>query len=447
MNFKRPLPPVRAGSLSRLAAPSASVRRKGRPKAIRAVNVNLTPNSKPQNEPSVAIRNHIVLATANDYRAPDGEPRIGVYRSTDGGRRFTNRLLPLPPDHAFSGDGVAAAGRRGLFLITGAAYLGEEKGSIVLYRSEDNGATFSGPQILDLGRTSPSVFNDKPFLAITPATSRRFRNHAYVAYSRYTRNSTRVSIFLVRSEDNGRTWSKPMRLTPALDANQLGTTVAIGPEGEVYVGWMASRNDFSRSATYEFRSSFDGGRTFTPRKRVSAVVPVLNRKLPVKSFTFRVFTLSFLGVDRSHGPHCGRLYAVWQDTRFNGNAHILLSVSDDKGASWSKPKRIDNSPLSSQNFFPFIAVSRSGEISVVYYTNRRAANLLDVYVAQSNNGGRCFRNRRVTTVSFNPVRKSAFRPPFIGDYIGVDYKPDGQIFAVWCDNRRGNEDIFGGGPD
>ncbi|WJH32383.1 glycoside hydrolase [Paenibacillus sp. CC-CFT747] len=446
MNFKRPLPPVRAGSLSRLSAPSASVRRKGRPKAIRAVNVNLTPNSKPQNEPSVAIRNHIVLATANDYRAPDGEPRIGVYRSTDGGRRFTNRLLPLPPDHAFSGDGVAAAGRRGLFLITGAAYLGEEKGSIVLYRSEDNGATFSGPQILDLGRTSPSVFNDKPFLAITPATSRRFRNHAYVAYSRYTQNSTRVSIFLVRSEDNGRTWSRPMRLTPALDANQLGTTVAIGPEGEVYVGWMASRNDFSRSATYEFRSSFDGGeplprgRGFRPSSR-SLTGSFLSNPLP--SGCSRCLSWGWTGrTGRTAGAFTpsGRIPGLTATPTFCCPSRTTRGrAGPNRSVSTTAPCPVKISFLS----LPF----REGEVSVVYYTNRREPNLLDVYVAQSNNGGESFRNRRVTTVSFNPVRKSAFRPPFIGDYIGVDYKPDGQIFAVWCDNRRGNEDIFGGGPD
>ena len=71
-------------------------------------NINVSGESSPQNEPSIAISRtnpDIVVAAWRDFRLgyiePDVVRRIGYSRSTDGGITWsTSQLLPDPtPDH------------------------------------------------------------------------------------------------------------------------------------------------------------------------------------------------------------------------------------------------------------------------------------------------------------------------------------------------------------
>ena len=68
----------------------------------------------------------------------------------------------------------------------------------------------------------------------------------------------------------------------------------------------------------------------------------------------------------------GRLYIVWQDTRFRGIDQVAFSQSSDNGATWSRPIRIDRTPpnaniLRQQAFVPSIEVGPDGELVVTYY--------------------------------------------------------------------------------
>ncbi|MGE5675568.1 MAG: hypothetical protein ACM3XM_17100 [Mycobacterium leprae] len=105
------------------------------------INVLVTPNPEPQNEPSIGIDlldPEIMVAAANDYRT-GALSHIGIYRSTDGGLHWINAIPPLPPEHVSSGDPVVVFGYPRLCLVGGAAYgsVGEAGGgSIIVYRSD-----------------------------------------------------------------------------------------------------------------------------------------------------------------------------------------------------------------------------------------------------------------------------------------------------------------------
>jgi hypothetical protein len=75
------------------------------------------------------------------------------------------------------------------------------------------------------------------------------------------------NIWLFRSDDGGRSWSKPIRVnTPGLRANMLPTVAGGLKKGEVAIGWYgasgAKRSDAGNAWRYYVSTSFDGGRSF-----------------------------------------------------------------------------------------------------------------------------------------------------------------------------------------
>jgi hypothetical protein len=83
-------------------------------------------------------------------------------------------------------------------------------------------------------------------------------------------------------------------------------------------------------------------------------------------------------------------------------------------------------------------------VNVVFYDRRNdPANLLmDLYLAQSFDGGHSFEpNRRVTTVSSDPTAGGA-RAGLIGEYIGLAAPSADRVHPVWTDTREGNQDVY-----
>ncbi|AGK55272.1 sialidase family protein [Bacillus sp. 1NLA3E] len=398
---------------------------------------------------------NIIVATANDYRL--GPSRTGVYRSTNGGRNWTNNILPLPAGFTEAGDGIANWGGGNLFLVSGIVFNRNAAGqgvdtSVVVYRSTDNGNTFSAPIIVNQGNGTAEI-NDKNFSAIDNSRKSRFRGRAYISYTQFTNNFNNTQILFHTSNNGGLTWSAPIPITGVITGNTFvhGSNVAVGPKGEVYVAWI-EREQFAagNAAFFRVRRSNDGGATFGPIITVSPITALpftLTSNIP--NWQFRTPTFAYLAVDLSKGKSSGRVYAVWNDYS-SGNAHILSSRSKD-GISWSTPVRVDRkSPQNTQNFWPFPVVNFSdGKVKVIYYSNRVSGGTqLDVFVAESSKNGQSFRvNKRITDQSSNP-NTGEFPAPvtgnttFIGDYIFAAIIPPNGLISVWTDFRTGNQDIF-----
>ena len=67
---------------------------------------------------------------------------------------------------------------------------------------------------------------------------------------------------------------------------------------------------------------------------------------------------------------------------------------------------------------------------------------MDVYLAQSFDGGLTFEpNVRVTTVSSDPTAGSS-RAGLIGEYIGLAASSSSRVHPVWTDTREGQQDVY-----
>ncbi|OPH61207.1 hypothetical protein BC351_14765 [Paenibacillus ferrarius] len=398
-------------------------------------------------EPSIAVNllnpQNIIVAFINSSNGSDS--RIVVSLSQDGGISFTSTVLPYPSGYNGAGDPIVDYIYPNTFLVvshvfnTSASFDAKDE-SIAVYRSVNGGSSFSAPILVNQGY-GINVTDDKPFLVTDKSGGSPYLGNTYIAYTRQLNNSPVLwQVHFHRSNDNGQTWSYPVKLTKPHSSSNY-SSLTIGPVGEIYAGWIQEDSN-NNPQGFRVVKSIDGGQTFSTEVLVSNVIfyPHLPTADPViPPFQFRALTVSFLAADISTSLYSGNVYAVWQDTRF-GSSNILLSISIDRAVTWSSPTKVDNGSTGSQNFFPFISVSSdTGDIQIVYYSNRNNSNLLDVYAAVSTNGGGTFNNSRVTNLSFDPNNPVS---TFIGDYLGNAIIPPSQNVAVWTDTRNGRQDIF-----
>lgn len=112
------------------------------------------------------------------------------------------------------------------------------------------------------------------FLAVDPGSS-AFRDRLYAVWP--DERSGRQEILLSHSENEGKTWSRPIVVNddvrPASAASgrdHLMPTVAVNRDGVVGVAWYDRRDNPDNLGWWvRFRASRDGGETFLPSVRVS----------------------------------------------------------------------------------------------------------------------------------------------------------------------------------
>lgn len=406
-------------------------------------NFQVTTGLPPKFEPYIAVNlliPGIMIAVAVDTTT--GVPLIGMYRSLDGGANWSQSLLPLPPGFTGAEAPAVAYSFPNTFAISAHAFPGASDGTTIFYISTDNGTTFSSPVIVSSGYGT-YINNDETNITIDVGQSSPYLGNIYVSYNHQfnVANGGNSTAFLSRSRDNGTTWDTPILLSS--EAHQVERPdVAVDLVGTVYGAWITTNPEFR----FVIRTSLDGGTTFGVPVLVSTIVPV-PIVLPVPGYAFRVLTFANISTDRSVGPFTNRVYTIWQDFR-QGYSDVFMSISNDRGMTWSTPVSITGAPAGSQNFFPAIDVDPlTGVVNVIYYSNQVNGFLLDVYVARSINGGQTFTNTRITNVSFDPNAGGVGPVTLIGDYIDITSVPPGGYIGVWTDTSPGTQTIFAGYSD
>jgi hypothetical protein len=107
----------------------------------------------------------------------------------------------------------------------------------------------------------------------------------------------------------------PLEVSSLLDRGLVqGARPAVGPDGEIYLVWgAADTTEASRGQDWKrMRRSDDLGRTFGPEATVTGLYSNFGSGAPGYN---RGSANDFPGiaVDRSGGPHRGRVYVVWQE--------------------------------------------------------------------------------------------------------------------------------------
>jgi hypothetical protein len=292
---------------------------------------------------------------------------IGTVSVTfDGGSTWTEVVPPIAP-YQFSGDPALAFDASGRVYFANIADHEGQGGSftapsVVVARSDDGGLTWSNPVTVASGQGAVNngsglrVFQDKEFITADANPSSPFKNRVYVSWTSFQEfiNPAHVlfsSPIQISSSDDGKTWTTPKTISgfhPACSVAQFGAPNE------------CDLNQFSYPAV---------------------------------------------------APN-GRVYVSFENFNTPAENQILVVRSDDGGATWSSPVRVDTifdinfpvDPLTGRDILTGcqFRVSAPGNIAadpsdstgktvyIVWADNRNGsatATNTDVFLARSTDGG------------------------------------------------------------
>ena len=489
--------------------------------AAPAVTVNQDTAGAPQNETAIAVdpsNPNRVVASANDYVSRTwactlsgtpcsalGDAYSGTYYSNDGGQTWAGvssdpqHLGTLIPgvtrlaggQYDAGGDPALAFDSQGNVYYAGLGFNRTSAPNTVAV----NKGTFNGSGQLSWGpptfinqTTSPSILNDKEWIAADWHVSSPNRDRVYVSWTRYIFSATtgayvQSPIFFVYSTDGGQTFSKPQNISGSAHYAQ-GSRPIVAYDGTVYVIFEGSTRLATLDSTYIVKST-DGGATFGKPVKVAELQDVI----PLANTVFRVNSFP-AGAAAPNGD----LYVAWSSLMSNGgglcpsrtnnccHATAVYSKSTDGGATWSAPVPIlpaldastrtpDGYPVTQpgggtlnapaprpvDTLWPGVAVSPSGRVYMSAYAAdtvspwQTCANApaapegrinclalgnyihnarLNYYVTNIGSGG-------VQMVSTHPINtRNGFGGGFIGDYTEVAVGSNNVFHALWTDTNQ-----------
>lgn len=456
------------------------------------------PATRQANELSVAVnprdpRN--IIATGKDYTPGEAGDCTwaGIYATLDGGATWTNQNVPgspwkrledptapetmftrywcaTDPVVAFGPDGTAywtvmpyqcdpaTGSKTGAGVVPGSPVTGGGGGlndwawscsAMAVLVSDDGGVTWPVEKARIVAEGARLV-HDKQWIAVSPDGGSVLLCWDYANPAEQTVGiappsgddplyaTTPTSVVCSKSTDKGDTWSE---MTPATDAGGF-PWIEYDADGHV---WMALAAGFTEGQIVVLHS--EDGLVWSEPVAVANFTngPETNdHGWPVlRGSEFRLVPYGSLAVDRSDGPHRGRVYVAYFD-HADGHGETKLVWSDDHGGSWTQPKRVNDDAGDADQFMPVVGVGPDGTVDLSWQDRRDdpANHLFHTYYAYSLDGGATFsRNQRVTAVASDEQWSHHQNGMiFLGDYRDSD-SVRGAATLVWVDTRDEKADV------
>lgn len=357
-----------------------------------------------------------------------------VMFTSDAGKNWQHNRLRSP--YGVFGDPVLISDVNGHFYyfhLSNPPQNGAWIDRIVCQKSKDGGRSWT--EGVGIGH-NPPAHQDKHWAVAHPS-----KPTLYVTWTQFEQYGSKdplkhSDIMFSTSTDAGETWSQARRINDirgdCVDSDETteGAVPAVTPDGVVHVVWA------SHGILWYDRSK-DGGKTWLPHDRAIAR-------------QYGGWDMSISGLGRCNGMPVlmadpgstsskGNLYLLFADQRRGpSDTDIFLMRSTDGGDTWSEPLRLNQDPPGKQQFLPWLAVDRTtGHVYAVYYDRRDYADdQTDVYLAWSIDGGKSFRERKISEKPFTPTTGQ-----FFGDYNNIAAHA-GVIVPIWTRMDEGRTTIW-----
>jgi hypothetical protein len=414
-----------------------------------------------QSETAIALAGNRIVVAYNDdnhWRGAETFPpteelhSLGYAVSKDGGKTFKDMgSLPDDPTHPEMWDPVLDFSNK-----TGTTFLISHSGNTItrtvgeqinVYRSVDNGSSFSNAIDGTPGFTAGVDLQDKPWVAVDnfAGPDGSGYGNTYLAWTDFSYENGKTGLYFTRSIDDGMHWGPNggtliARGQNSGNAGPIDAFVTVGKDHAVYVFWL----DYY-GLSLQMRKSTDQGATFGDPVTVAKVqkqshkgdlglTDNLGRNIRADSAPYVVVN-----------PANGDLYLVYADKPSNSKDHadIFFVQSTDGGQSWSRPQRVNDDPTLNDQWNPALAVTPDGSHVGVFWYDRRldpANNLIDRYGvigSASGHGVNFGSNFRITDVSFPSAFDPYLGPDYMGDYDQA-VADNGYFYTTWGDNRLAN---------
>ncbi len=306
-----------------------------------------------------------LLGAAMTMTRADGGLACKTYATFDGGYSWHDSVF-LEQVTFGGADPQVAFSPHGTAYFAALARVKDEHGrtrsALHFYRSEDGGRSWSRPA--DLGYSY-----DHPQIAVDHTVG-HFAGRIYIGVL-YGRD---YSLGVFRSDDDGHTFVGPVKV---LDGKGIGvnvSTLMVLSDGTLVMTYGDFQIDPAKRKTARESSAWlvtskDGGVTFsTPTKIATSNTPA------DEDPSFRLGTFHAYAADSRSSRYRDRLYTAWTD--FNSaKPRVVFSYSADAGKSWKEPKPVDaTAPEAATQFQPAVAVNEQGIVGVMWFDTRGLKN-------------------------------------------------------------------------
>jgi hypothetical protein len=223
-------------------------------------------------KPVLAVRGQSIYVGFNH------EEDVWVAWSQDGGRSFTSNPVNVTKSAGWSLLGGATVDPAGNAYLVWASYskTGGARGPVDLYvgKSADGGKTWT-PSRVDVSSAAPGCDTydcAEAFLGAQISITSDAGGTLYALWSAGSKKLGPQQIYFSASTNGGENWLPRKSLSSAdLGVEHAFPAVVAGSAGDVRVAWMDSRKAPYWNTYY--RSSSNGGATWSDETRVSSYVP------------------------------------------------------------------------------------------------------------------------------------------------------------------------------
>jgi hypothetical protein len=221
---------------------------------------------------------------------------------------------------------------------------------------------------------------DKQWIAVNHIVGSPFQDHVYAAWAVFngSSNGQGVKVRMAVSRDRGQTFAKAVTIASPSQVSAGATFVypSIDAAGTVYVSVVSFPPNGTASTIYVARST-DDGRTFSRFVPITTVTMVPGGVLPNTRFRDGI-TESFA----ASPTFAGHLYLTYEDwDPVFGKMNVKFTQSTDAGVTWSTPVFVNDNvdstgapidQVPTDQFQPSVAAGPGGAVAVAFYDRRLA---------------------------------------------------------------------------
>ncbi|HEY2589911.1 MAG TPA: sialidase family protein [Tepidisphaeraceae bacterium] len=246
---------------------------------------------------------------------------------------------------------------------------------------------------------------------------------------------------------------QPLQQVPGSANGQFGD-IAVGPSGQVMVTWQSDTSAHHSQMKVNVDPTGLGGK-FGKAVLVGATnVPKFDY-IPAQN-TRGIDAETGLAFDTSGGPFTGRAYLVYTDEypAASGNTDIYVRYSDNNGATWSAPIRVNDDDGANSQFLPRIKLDpTTGQVAVSWYDARNDlgpgasgdvagmintdAEFYATVITPQADGLLVSPNQQVAAAPSDAFDANSTID--FGDYTGLDFY-GGTLHPLWFDNSNSTRD-------
>lgn len=386
--------------------------------------------------------NIVVNRNNPDILAAGANERPGTqhwYVSTDGGRNWTNGVLPSGTLTVAGTTSTAMSDPSLDFGANGEIYYAalmhgasSEPCTLFVTVSQNQGTTWTDPAtgVVAAGTTGPVVCQDKEHILV----DRLNNDNVYVAWTPIGGTLNREAVFSrdLNGITDGLAFLAPTVLSTdsAQDGclNQ-GADFAEDAAGTLYIVWTSFCSGFANGdagTVFVVRSTNQGGTWSAPVQAAT----LDNADSPVDP-SFRARSHPSIDVDQATG-RVFVVYATNANTSSNSDPDIMI-VSSPNGTAgtWTTAARVNQDAGTTEQVLPWIDVG-NGRIHVVFSSRAGDGSNWTTQLAYATASA---------TPAFTEIAVGLANTPagtgFLGDYHGAIVGTDDVLHPAWGDGRTG----------